>query len=152
MKCALGLEQLPAPCQPDCINSRKLNDFRTELYARCGLQAQSDDREEMHTAKDCDSDALANTIERTADCVVQHWGRQLKGLGNSSTEFLRSKCLQREGMVQVRPKRVDIWFAPIPFDVALQISGLFDPFDYFVGTKMTKIIYYTRPTPSGGRS
>ncbi len=79
------------------------------------------------------------TLRATAACVLRHWARSLHGLSASSNGFLLEQLIRRSGSLTVRPRQIDVRLPPRPMDAVLQVSGMFEPLEFFNGRELIRI-------------
>ncbi len=78
-----------------------------------------------------------------ADVVLRHWSRWIKGNKDASSEYLLDKFIRRGGYVHTSDNRIVVALQRKPLDVVLQVSGAFEPFDYFVNKRIVKVVFQT---------
>lgn len=61
----------------------------------------------------------------TAGCVLRAWGRWLRGIGDSTPEYLFKNTLDRKALVHFGERTIDAWLAPAPLDSIVDLSGYF---------------------------
>jgi hypothetical protein len=88
-----------------------------------------------------EDEARSATVCATADAVIRHWARWIRGFQRSSSEFLLDQAIRRSGSVRMEAGVIVVMLEPRPLDVALRISGQLNDLELFTGEGMTRVVF-----------